>query len=90
MIIIMFELVFLLFFFSPESHTRWTRLGNLTNERQFRFQTDDLIAIDRERDEIFYLGRKTLTKKRLGIMINFEYIEKVGSLFLDIDTTHRT
>ena len=62
----------------------------MKNERQFRFQTDDLIAHDREREEIFYLGRRTLTRKRLGIMINLEYIEKVGSLLLDIDTTHRT
>lgn len=47
------------------------------NERRFRFPTDDLIAYDRERNEIFYLGRRTLTRKRLGIMINLEYIEKV-------------
>ena len=65
------------FCYSVESPTRWTRSGELTAEKKFRFETDDLVRYDKEHDEIVYLGRRTLTLKRFGIMINLEYIEKV-------------
>ncbi|CAF1403891.1 unnamed protein product [Adineta ricciae] len=58
-----------------ESQTRWTRIGT---ERKFRFETDDLIRYDSSSDEMFYLGRRTLTVKRLGVMISLESIEQVA------------
>lgn len=61
--------------FSVESQTRWTKIDDLISEKKFRFETDDLIRY--ENNEIFYMGRKTLTFKRFGIMINLEYIEQV-------------
>ncbi len=61
--------------FSVESETRWTKINELTSEKKFRFETDDLVRYDN--NEIFYIGRKTLTLKRFGIMINLEYIEQV-------------
>jgi hypothetical protein len=63
--------------YSVESQTRWTQIGELTSEKQFRFETDDLVRYDKQNDEIFYIGRRTLTFKRFGIMINLEYIEQV-------------
>ncbi len=63
--------------YSVESQTRWTQIGGLNSEKKFRFETDDLVRYDKQADEIFYLGRRTLTFKRFGIMINLEYIEQV-------------
>ncbi len=61
--------------YSVESQTRWTQIDQLSSEKKFQFQTDDLVRYDN--DEIFYIGRRTLTLKRFGIMINLEYIEQV-------------
>jgi len=60
---------------SVESQTRWSKIEQITSEKKFRFETDDLVRYDN--NEIFYIGRKTLTLKRFGIMINLEYIEQV-------------
>jgi hypothetical protein len=62
---------------SVESQTRWSKIEQITSEKKFRFETDDLVRYDKQTDEIFYLGRRTLTLKRFGIMINLEYIEQV-------------
>ncbi|UJR23756.1 hypothetical protein I4U23_026733 [Adineta vaga] len=61
-----------------ESQTRWTRIGDLFSEKKFRFETDDLVRYDSSIDQIFYIGRRTLTLKRFGIMINLEYIEQIA------------
>lgn len=62
---------------SAESQTRWTQIGQLSSEKKFTFETDDLVHYNSQNDQIFYVGRKTLTQKRFGIMINLEYIEQV-------------
>ncbi len=66
-----------MFCYSVESQTRWTQIGELLSEKKFRFETDDLVRYDQQNNEIFYIGRRTLTLKRFGVMINFEYIEQV-------------
>jgi hypothetical protein len=62
---------------SVGSRTRWTRVGSLTAEKQLKIETDDLIRYDRQTKDMFYVGRRSLTRKRFGVMINLEYIEKV-------------
>lgn len=54
----------------------------MSAEKQYRFETDDLIRRDPQTQELFYIGRRTLTRKRFGIMISLEYIEKVSGCFL--------
>lgn len=66
-----------LFVVSTESQTRWSQIGQLSSHKNFVFETDDLVHYDDLNDKIFYIGRKTLTQKRFGIMINLEYIEQV-------------
>ena len=65
------------FFNDIESQTRWTKIGQLSSEKNFRFETDDLVYYSHQNDQIFFIGRRTLTRKRFGIMINLEYVEKV-------------
>ncbi len=60
-----------------ESQTRWSKIEQITSEKKFRFETDDLVRYDKQTNEIVYLGRRTLTFKRFGTMINLEYIEQV-------------
>ena len=54
----------------------------MTAEKQFIFETDDLVRVDQETNEIFFHSRITLSKKRFGVMINFEFIEQVKFEFL--------
>ncbi len=60
-----------------ESQTRWSKIEQINSEKKFRFETDDLVRYDKQTNEIVYLGRRTLTFKRFGTMINLEYIEQV-------------
>ncbi|CAF0815231.1 unnamed protein product [Adineta steineri] len=60
------------------SQTRWVQIGDLSLEKKFIFETDDLVRHDKANDQIYYIGRRTLTVKRFGIMINLEYIEQIA------------
>ncbi|CAF0744590.1 unnamed protein product [Rotaria sordida] len=62
-----------------ESQTRWTQIGQLSLEKKTIFETDDIVYYNQLNDQIFYVGRRTLTQKRFGIMINLEYIEQIAT-----------
>ncbi|CAF0974343.1 unnamed protein product [Rotaria sp. Silwood1] len=62
-----------------ESQTRWTQIGHLSSEKKFIFETDDLVHYNQLNNQILYVGRRTLTQKRFGIMINLEYIEQIAT-----------
>ncbi|CAF4747100.1 unnamed protein product [Rotaria socialis] len=62
-----------------ESQTRWTQIETLSSVKKFIFETDDLVYCNHQNDQMFYVGRRTLTQKRFGVMINLEYIEQIAN-----------
>ncbi|CAF2035826.1 unnamed protein product [Rotaria magnacalcarata] len=62
-----------------ESQTRWTQIETLSSVKKFIFETDDLVYFNHQNDQMFYVGRRTLTQKRFGVMINLEYIEQIAN-----------
>ncbi|CAF4341606.1 unnamed protein product, partial [Adineta steineri] len=64
--------------YSIGSQTRWVQIGDLSLEKKFIFESDDLVRYDKADDQIYYIGRRTLTVRRFGIMINLEYIEQIA------------
>ncbi|CAF1094141.1 unnamed protein product [Didymodactylos carnosus] len=59
-----------------ESDTRWTQTGLHNDKQIFSFATNDIVEHDN--GSIYYVGRKTFTQKRMGVMVSVEYIEKTA------------